>query len=277
MIKRPAMRYPGGKFLLAQRHIQHFPHHKLFVETHVGGSLGILLYKTRSEGEVINDIYDEVVDVFKVLRDPEKAKKLARLLELTPHSYTEYLRAYDVDEGDDDVERARKMIYRSFASIGSDGASRRHAGFRTLKNNESYVTSAKEWARFPRAISSFTDRLRGVVIENRDALRIIEIYDRPLTFFYVDPPYLKAVRARHSVHYKHEYTDEDHIKLSEALLNIKGMAIICGYKGKLYKKLYEGNGWKRFDYTAKYQNGASAGASRVDSIWASPNIETTLF
>jgi len=271
---RPVMRYPGGKFLLAKRHIKHFPSHQLYVETHCGAA-SVLFAKARSEGEVINDIYDEVVNVFRVLRNPIKARILQFLLALTPHSYTEYLSAYEHSWWD--VERARKMIYRSFASIGSDGASRRHAGFRTLKNNESYVTSALEWARFPPFIVGFAARLNGVVIENRDALKIIEIYNRPGTFFYVDPPYLDSVRAEYSVHYSHEYTEEQHIALAKKLNSIKGSAIICGYESELYYELYEKNGWKMHSYTAKYQNGKAEGGTKIDSIWCSPNIQTTLF
>lgn len=273
--RRPILRYPGGKFLLAPKIVPHFPQHKLYVEVFCGAA-SILMYKHRSEGEVINDIYDDVRNVFSVLQDKTKAKELKRLLELTPHSYREYLLSYDTEK-DDDIERARKMIYRSFASIGSDGASRRHAGFRTLKNNESYVTSALEWSRFPKFIPGFTRRLQGVVLEGRDALDIIRIYDRPETFFYCDPPYVKDVRAKYSVHYAFEYSDDDHRNLAVALQSIQGTAIISGYKGELYKELYEDKGWKRVDFTAKVQTGTTAGGTKIDSIWMHPRIKTTLF
>src|SRR6185503_13049268 len=106
-------------------------------------------------------------------------------IRLTPCSYEEYKNAYEFC--DEPVERARRTIYRSFTTIGADGVLRRSAGFRGLKNNETVVTAAQEWARYPDAIKAFTKRLRNVLIEHRDALAVVKMYDKPTTLFYIDP------------------------------------------------------------------------------------------
>jgi DNA adenine methylase len=185
VITRPVLRYPGGKYRLAKWIVSHFPQHEFYVEPYCGAA-SVLMRKPRTQGEIINDLDGDVVNVFRVLRDPASAKELGRLTQLTPFAYEEYKLAWD--PCDDPIERARRTIFRSFASIGSDGVSRRASGFRGLKNKETSCTAAQEWSRWPDAIPAFVNRLRNVLIEQRPALHLLKLYDRVETLFYVDPP-----------------------------------------------------------------------------------------
>jgi DNA adenine methylase len=71
-VTRPVLRYYGGKFRLADWIISMFPAHRFFVEP-FGGAANVLMAKPRSFGEIYNDLDSEVVNVFKVLRDPRTA------------------------------------------------------------------------------------------------------------------------------------------------------------------------------------------------------------
>jgi DNA adenine methylase len=270
MITRPIMRYPGGKYALAKWVISHFPAHETYVEL-FGGAASVLMRKPRSVGEVYNDLNGDVVNVFRILRDLEKAKKLAHLLELTPYSYEEYDLAYEYS--DDPIERARRMIFRSFAGHGSDSVTRPSAGFRGFKNKQSGVTSANEWANFPQEILIFAERLKGVDVENRDAFQLIPFLDRQGTLFYADPPYLMATRStKGSVRYKNEMkTEAEHSKLAEILHQIKGMAIVSGYSSDLYDQLYAD--WRCVRKSCHAQNAKPS----TECLWLSPNIQMTLF
>src|SRR4051812_17821987 len=107
-IKRPVLRYHGGKFMLAKWIIQNFPEHRIYVEP-FGGAASVLMRKKRSYAEVYNDQWDTVVNVFNVLRDPESAKKLEMLLRLTPFSRSEFQKCDQVklDTIQDPIEKAR--------------------------------------------------------------------------------------------------------------------------------------------------------------------------
>ena len=262
-ITRPILRYPGGKYKLAKWIISHFPKHDFYVEPY-GGAGSVLMQKSQTQGEIINDLDGDVVNVFHVLRDAKKAKELERLIRLTPFAYAEYKSAYDPCE--EPIERARRTIFRSFASIGSDGVSRRNSGFRGLKNNETSVTAAQEWSRYPDAIQSFVSRLQNVLIEQRPALHLLKIYDRIETLFYVDPPYLMSTRSKSSVFYDNEMTEKDHIDLSKVLTSLKGMVVLSGYPSLLYDELYAD--WRKILKSATAQNGKG----RVECIYLSPNI-----
>ncbi len=77
--KRPALRYHGGKWRLAPWIISHFPPHLVYCEPY-GGAASVLIQKPRSHGEIYNDLDGEIVNVFRVLRDPDQSELLIKIL-----------------------------------------------------------------------------------------------------------------------------------------------------------------------------------------------------
>ncbi len=166
MKPRTLLRYHGGKWMLAPWIISHFPDHRIYVEP-FGGGWSVLLRKPRSYAEVYNDLDGEIVNVFKMVR--EKGNELADLLYLTPYAREEY---GVLKVNDDPMERARKTIIRSFMGFSSTSI-HRNTGFRS-DSNRSGTTPAHDWKNYPESLVHTIDRLRGVVIENRDAKVVIQ-------------------------------------------------------------------------------------------------------
>jgi DNA adenine methylase len=267
---RPVLRYHGGKWKLAPWIIDHFPPHQVYVEP-FGGAASVLMLKPRSYGEVYNDRDDEVVNIFRVLRDPASAAELRRRLELTPFARTEFKAAYK--EATDDIDRAHKMIIRAFMGFGSASMTRKHyTGFR-FNSNRSGTTPATDWTNWPKAIEAMTRRLMGVVIENKDFAEVIADHDEPATLIYCDPPYVHATRSslknrngnRNDGHYyRHDMNDDDHRRLSEVLHDARGMVLVSGYDGELYDRLYRG--WER----RERQHMADGARPRTEVMWLNP-------
>lgn len=235
---RPMLRWHGGKWILAPWIIKHFPPHRVYVEPY-GGAASVLLRKERSYGEVYNDMDEEVVAMFRVLRDPEQATKLIESLRFTPFSRNEFFAAYE-DTGCL-IEQSRRLAVRSFMGFGSDGFNKKvRTGFRA-NSNRLGTTPAHDWVNYPEALSLLVDRLRGVVIENRPAIQVMQQHDGMQTLHYVDPPYLPATRSNKSrgsgekYHaYRHEMIAEDHTELLAVLRELQGAVVLSGYPDASY-------------------------------------------
>lgn len=257
---RPLVRYHGGKWLLAPWILSHFPPHRIYVEPFGGGG-SVLLRKTRSYAEVYNDLDGEIVNLFTVAR--EQGEALAKLCELTPFARIEFAQSYEPT--DDPLEQARRTLARSFMGFGSNSHNKA-TGFRA-NSNRSGTTPAHDWMNYPDALRITIQRLRGVVIENRDATICMRQHDTPETLHYADPPYVFGTRTDANADYRHEMTDEQHESLANVLHSLQGFVIVSGYRCDQYDDLYRG--WNRIDRNAH----ADGAAKRVESLWLSPNIK----
>ncbi|MCD5326790.1 DNA adenine methylase [Chromobacterium piscinae] len=266
-ITRPALRYHGGKFRLASWIKQFMPAHQVYVEA-FGGGASVMLRKDPAHAEVYNDLDGEVVNLFRVVRSA--GDELVRQIELTPFARDEFTSAYVPST--DPIEQARRTLIRSFMGFGSAGASGQSTGFRA-NSNRSHKTPAHDWAGFPSALASIVERLRGVVIENRDAMDCMRHHDAATTLFYVDPPYVHSTRnlRTRSPAYRHEMTDGDHRLLAAGLRTLKGMVILSGYPCSLYDDELFAD-WERHERTAL----ADGARARTEVVWLNPACSAAL-
>lgn len=274
---RPALRWHGGKWRLAPWIIGHFPPHRVYVEP-FGGAASILLRKDRAYGEVYNDLDDEAVGLFRILRDREMAERLQQLLRLTPFARTEYRDSYALS--DDPVERARRLVIRAFMGFGTNAHAcqdkgQGSTGFRA-NSSRSGTTPAHDWQNYPDALPALVERLQGVTIECRDAREVMAQHDGPATLHYVDPPYLPETRAQGNRYdlawrmYRHELSREDHAELLDFLAEREGMVVLSGYPDPLYDARLAG--WRRVEKEA-FADGARP---RTEVLWLNPACASAL-
>lgn len=223
---RPALIYPGGKFRLAPWIISFFPPHKVYVEP-FGGAAGVMVRKKPAVLDVYNDLDGEMVNFFRVLRDPEQNTELQRLLRLTPYAKDEFESAYAMDGEFSSVERARRLVVRSYMGVGACGATKK-TGFRRSYKESSKTVGA--FVSYVESIDALSDRFRNVQIENMDVFELFRRYDSQNVLWYVDPPY----NAKCSVVYKHTFNG-DHERLLDTLKAVKGFCVISGYITDLYR------------------------------------------
>lgn len=265
-VSRPVLRYHGGKWKLAPWIIQHFPKHRIYVEPFGGGG-SVLISKERSYAEIYNDLDLEIVNLFRVIRD--HGKKLLQTVELTPYSREEFNRSFKSSSRP--LEQARRTVLRSYAGFGGNltrmnrDATPQRTGFRDYSKTNRRGIPAQDWRNWPGALPAIIDRLRGVIIENRDAIQVIKKNDGPDTLHYVDPPYVHSTRrldGNNHRGYRFEMEDKKHRKLAAVLHAVKGMVVISGYPCDLYdKELYPT--WKRIE-RAHLADGAR---KRTEVIW----------
>ncbi|HEY0062481.1 MAG TPA: DNA adenine methylase [Telluria sp.] len=267
----PALRYHGAKFRLAPWVMQFFPEHKCYVEP-FGGAAGVLLQKERVYAEVYNDLDGAVVNFFTVLRDEKLRAQLLEALILTPYARTEFEQAWEPT--DDSIELARRLCIRAQMGFGSAGATKGHTGFR-IDTKREYGTAQHLWSTYPAAVAAAGQRMTGVLIENRPAIDVMKAHDAPDTLHFVDPPYVHGTRVMTGSRrtYKHELTDFDHVQLLDALLELDGCVVLCGYPSDLYQdKLI---GWQMHTTDARISAGRGT-AIRKEVIWLNPACAASL-
>lgn len=257
--QRPLVRYHGGKWRLAPWIISHFPEHRTYVEPYGGGG-SVLLRKPRCYSEVYNDLDGEIVNLFQVARD--HGAELRRRLELTPFSRMEFMVSYKRVECA--IEQARRTVVRAFMGFGSNSHNKA-TGFRA-NSDKSGTTPAHDWRNYPCAFGEIMERLRGVVIENRDASAVMLAHDKPTTLHYVDPPYVASTRDKGG-DYRHEMDDAQHRALADLLNGLSGAVIVSGYPSPLYDEIYRG--W----HVVRRRHIADGGRERTECLWLR-NVQT---
>ena len=95
--------------------------------------------------------------------------------------------------------------------------------------------ASQDWCNLPEKIMQAAERLRGVQIENRPAVELIERFNYENVLIYCDPPYM--LETRHGKQYRCEMSMEDHEELLEVLLRHKGSVLISGYDTELYQDM----------------------------------------
>lgn len=273
-IRRPALRYHGGKFLLSGWIAAHMPPHRTYLEP-FGGAASVLLRKPPSYAEVVTDIDLRIHEYFTVLRDPESYAALKRALAFTPFHEHEFNLIRDgALPTDTPVERARQLCVLSFMAHASDSLMPLgNPAFRSSVTREG-STPARDWSRLPDQMDAIHERLRSVTWLSVDAFDAIAKYEADDTLIYADPPYLRSTRSQkvkngqfyHS--YRHEFDrEEQHADLLRRLLTSPAMVMVSGYRCPLYDEMLLG--WTRYDRVMQLDGQAK----KTESLYLNPLAE----
>ena len=264
-LKAPIAWY-GGKAYYAEWLIERFPDHRVYVEP-LGGAANVLLRKPRSEVEVYNDVDDRVVNLFRVVRDPEQFGRLQMLLDLTPYARGEFADVLELPPTDDPVEKARRFFAVCRQARGGMGMSKltRNCWAFSRRTRRDMAEPVSKYLSAIDGLEDVAARFRTVMIESRPAIELIPRYDGEDSFFYLDPPYLPETRhGKKAATYAHEMTVDDHSALLDAIVQINGKAMLSGYAAPLYDEKLKA--WRREELKTKAHM-ANSGEERTEVIW----------
>lgn len=227
---KAVMKYPGSKWSIANWIIGFFPDHHSYLEPFFGSG-AVLFNKPRSNIETINDLDDNVVNLFEwIKKDPEK---LAREVYWTPYARQIYNHAFDTVPKDS-LEKAVNFYIKINMGHGFRTSGEKSGWSNDIQGREK-AYAAIGWAHLPEKIIQAAERLREVQIECVPALELMGRYNYPKVLIYLDPPYMAETRAGRRKQYRLDMLDtESHEKLLTAALAHKGRVIISGYNSDLY-------------------------------------------
>lgn len=248
------LKYPGAKWRIADWIIDKMPEHHSYLEPYFGSG-AVFFKKQPSKIETINDLDDDVVNLFKIIRDDPDP--LVRAVTYTPYSRREYENAFTMEECSD-IEKARRFLLKCWQGHGFRTNAYK-AGWKNDVQGREAAYAMRNWYRLPGWIDSIVDRLKEVQIENRPAVEMIKRFNYPNVLIYADPPYVLATRS--GKNYKHELSDQDHVVLLETVLKHKGPVMLSGYECDLYNDYLQGWGKYQINTTAEH------GRARVETLW----------
>lgn len=261
------LKWHGGKHYLASWIISHFPPHLHYVEPFFGGGAVLLARDHKRDwfidnewklkngekvpshlrgcSEVVNDINFHLTNFWNVLkRETGWYQEFCRQIAATPFSQWEYRAAEIMLKGGDGPGPVAAAAF--FVRARQSMAGRMDC-FTPLTRNRTRGggnAEANAWLNCIEGLPEVHERLKGVVILNDDACKVIRQQDGEKTLFYCDPPYLAETRET-TGEYEHEMAIEDHHALVATLSEIKGRFILSGYNSVLYNRFMADCGWRR--------------------------------
>ncbi len=231
MLNSP-FKWVGGKSRLRKFIVPIIPPHTCYVEPFAGAAW-VLFGKPRSDIEVLNDIDEELITFFRVVK--ETPAELIASFEWELASRAEFNRLATIDPLTlSGVERAHRFYYLIMAGWGGEA---RYPRFQTSTRDGGHgnrlVGALKT---LNKRLLPIHQRLRTVLIEHLDWQECVDRYDSPTTVMYLDPPYL-----RNGVNYRFNMRGEsDHRILAERLKSTKALWILSAYDTTETRELFDG-------------------------------------
>lgn len=173
--------YIGGKSRLAKRIIERIPAHTCYVEPFAGAAW-VLFSKPPSKSEILNDINSELTTLYRCVQ--HHLEEFVRYFKWVLVSREEFQRLKkQPPECLTDIQRAARFFYLQQSA---------YAG--RIDQNMAFGVATScpprlNLLRIEEELSAAHLRLAHVFVECRSYADILRRYDRPDTFFYLDPPY----------------------------------------------------------------------------------------
>jgi DNA adenine methylase len=232
---RTPLTYYGGKQKLARHIVALMPAHRVYLEPFAGGA-AVLFAKPRFPRETLNDLDGEIVRFWRALR--ERPSELAAVVAATPYSRAEWTDSRRTGAGDD-IEATRRLLVDIDQSFG-----RARCGWSppSIAMDRRGRWQPGVWENLPPKLLAAAERLRGVALEQANALELIPRWEQPDTLIYVDPPYTGPFRLAPDKRYR---VDDDGAlwdRLVDVLAEIRHAAVLLsGYPCEQAERL----GWRR--------------------------------
>jgi len=220
MLNSP-FKWVGGKSRLRKHIIELLPTHTCYVEPFAGAAW-VLFGKPPSDVEIINDIDEDLINFFRVVK--HRPEELIKSFEWELVSRAEFNRLASLEPTSlSEIERAHRFYYLIMAGWGGELNYPRFQSSITDGGHGNRLIGALE--TLSKRLSPVHERLHTVIIECLTWKDCVDRYDRDGTVMYIDPPY-----PANKVNYAHNMrTWEDHEQLAERLRETACLWILSTY------------------------------------------------
>lgn len=233
---RPRLKTPisyyGGKQTMLKHIIPLIPEHKVYTEAFAGGC-AVLFAKNPVECEVINDTNQELINFYRVAQNDYDALK--REIDASLHSRDQHTHAKHImthPQFFTPVERAWAVWIGSKLGFASmlDG---------TFGYDRSGTTNLKLFNAKDQFTETICQRLTHVTVEAEDGKNVIQRYDCPEAFHFVDPPYVNSDCG----HYIGTFNEQDLRQLLTILSGVEGKFMLTMFPHNEIRDFVSRFGW----------------------------------
>jgi len=210
-MSKPVIPWIGGKRRLAKHILPLFPKHVCYCEPFCGAA-AMFFMKQPTSVEVINDINNDLVNLYRVIQHHLEefvrqfkyslvSRQIYKWMQLTnPETLT-------------DIQRAARFYYLQKLSFGGKVVGQT---FGTAATS----TPRLNLLRIEEDLSNAHLRLSRVCIEHLPWEACVNKYDRQQTLFYFDPPYWQTEG------YGVDFDLDQYERLAKAMRDMKGKAVL---------------------------------------------------
>ncbi len=232
MINSP-FKWVGGKSRLRKQIIDLFPQHTCYVELFAGAAW-VLFGKKPSSVEVLNDIDQDLINFFRVIK--EKPTELIASFEWELVSRAEFERLASLDVSKlTDIQRAHRFYYLIMASWGGEFHYPRFQTSITDGGHGNRLFGALE--TLEKRVKPVHERLKTVIIENLTWQECFKRYNRPGALMYIDPPY-----PDNGCNYVYNMREKsDHELLASMLNQAQCQWLLSSYDTPFIRELFTGH------------------------------------
>jgi len=234
---KPFVKWAGGKRQLVNLLIKKIPKHfNRYIEPFVGG--GALLFELLPKRAIINDINEELINAYLVIRD--NVHELIESLKKHKNSEEYYYKIRAVNPKKlSPVERASRFIYLNKTCYNGlyreNSKGEFNVPFGRYKNPKIFD---------PENLIAISEYLNNADIEiyNKDYKEVCLMAEKG-DFVYLDPPYYPLSKTSSFTKYtKYDFRERDHIELAEVFreLDKKGCYVmLTNSNSEFIKRLYK--------------------------------------
>jgi DNA adenine methylase len=249
----PIVPWLGGKRRLAKHLLPRFPEHSCYVEVFAGGA-ALFFMREPSKVEVINDINGELVNLYRVVQHHLEEFIRQFKWSLTSREMFKWLQL-TATEPLTDVQRAARFFYLQHNAFGGK--------VRGQTWGTATTAPAVNLLRIEEQLSAAHMRLAGTYVERLDWSACIAKYDRPHSFFYLDPPYWQTEG------YGTDFPFAEYEAMAERLTRLQGKAMVSINDHPDIRRVFVGFHMESFaiNYTVAGGHKPAARKELIISTW----------
>lgn len=256
---RTPISYYGGKQTMLSYLLPLVPEHEIYTEAFFGG--GALFWaKKKSKVEVINDLNNNVVNFYTVLKS--NFSGLKPLIDATIHSRQTYRKALVIYE----LPWLFTPEQRAWAFWAAT-----NMGFSNQVGSWAYDFDGKKANQLLVRKEEFADvyssRLEKTTIESKDACELLTTWDKPTAFHYVDPPYVGANQGHYA-----GYTQQQMNDLVKTLGTCKGKFLLSSYHNDTLTAAVKYFGWYQKEINLHNAASSTKGKRRIEVVTANYDL-----